>query len=255
MERSLTLTYAASASRPLCFNRSPSSSSLWLPSTSRSSRKGRAVSMVKASSASRPTLASNWDLSSLQSASAPLGCPDSKILTPLTCSYASESCSWALSLKLELLKADFLCSLFLLSIKFHLVISQLLFLDAEDQEKDIKLFINSPGGSVTAELILKIVLHAHFKACEVPLRHDITRVWCRCLKPFSCTISVEVLAFPITVAQKSALSKLNKMIIKGIERLDLRMKDLFLKSLFAWYMVWQEDAEISLLNFIRGSSL
>ena len=31
-----------------------------------------------------------------------------------------------------------------------LVIGQLLFLDAEDQEKDIKLFINSPGGSVTA---------------------------------------------------------------------------------------------------------
>nr|CAD1823376.1 unnamed protein product [Ananas comosus var. bracteatus] len=31
-----------------------------------------------------------------------------------------------------------------------LIISQLLFLDAEDQEKDIKLFINSPGGSVTA---------------------------------------------------------------------------------------------------------
>lgn len=30
------------------------------------------------------------------------------------------------------------------------IISQLLFLDAEDHEKDIKLFINSPGGSVTA---------------------------------------------------------------------------------------------------------
>ncbi|KZV47911.1 ATP-dependent Clp protease proteolytic subunit 3, chloroplastic [Dorcoceras hygrometricum] len=30
------------------------------------------------------------------------------------------------------------------------VISQLLLLDAEDQQKDIKLFINSPGGSVTA---------------------------------------------------------------------------------------------------------
>lgn len=30
------------------------------------------------------------------------------------------------------------------------IISQLLFLDAEDQTKDIKLFINSPGGSVTA---------------------------------------------------------------------------------------------------------
>jgi len=31
-----------------------------------------------------------------------------------------------------------------------LIISQLLFLDAEDQKKDIKMFINSPGGSVTA---------------------------------------------------------------------------------------------------------
>ena len=30
------------------------------------------------------------------------------------------------------------------------IISQLLFLDAEDPKKDIKLFINSPGGSVTA---------------------------------------------------------------------------------------------------------
>lgn len=31
-----------------------------------------------------------------------------------------------------------------------LIISQLLLLDAEDQKKDIKMFINSPGGSVTA---------------------------------------------------------------------------------------------------------
>ncbi|MCH83218.1 ATP-dependent Clp protease proteolytic subunit [Trifolium medium] len=30
------------------------------------------------------------------------------------------------------------------------IISQLLFLDADDPKKDIKLFINSPGGSVTA---------------------------------------------------------------------------------------------------------
>lgn len=30
------------------------------------------------------------------------------------------------------------------------IISQLLFLDAEDSTKDIKLFINSPGGSITA---------------------------------------------------------------------------------------------------------
>lgn len=39
-----------------------------------------------------------------------------------------------------------------------LIISQLLFLDAEDQEKDIKLFINSPGGSVTAGMSLTIIL-------------------------------------------------------------------------------------------------
>ena len=34
----------------------------------------------------------------------------------------------------------------------NLVIAQLLFLEAEDPEKDINLYINSPGGSVTAGL-------------------------------------------------------------------------------------------------------
>jgi ATP-dependent Clp protease, protease subunit len=32
----------------------------------------------------------------------------------------------------------------------NLIVAQLLFLDAEDPEKDIYLYINSPGGSVTA---------------------------------------------------------------------------------------------------------
>ncbi|HEX3111648.1 MAG TPA: ATP-dependent Clp protease proteolytic subunit, partial [Candidatus Eisenbacteria bacterium] len=32
----------------------------------------------------------------------------------------------------------------------NLVIAQLLFLEAEDPEKDIHLYINSPGGSTTA---------------------------------------------------------------------------------------------------------
>ena len=35
-----------------------------------------------------------------------------------------------------------------------LVVAQLLFLDAEDNEKDINLYINSPGGSVTAGLAI-----------------------------------------------------------------------------------------------------
>jgi ATP-dependent Clp protease protease subunit len=36
----------------------------------------------------------------------------------------------------------------------NLVIAQLLFLDAENPKKDIKLYINSPGGSVTAALAI-----------------------------------------------------------------------------------------------------
>lgn len=34
------------------------------------------------------------------------------------------------------------------------IIAQLLFLDAEDSEKDIQLYINSPGGSVTAGMAI-----------------------------------------------------------------------------------------------------
>ena len=36
----------------------------------------------------------------------------------------------------------------------NLIIAQLLFLDSEDKQKDIKLYINSPGGSVTAGLAI-----------------------------------------------------------------------------------------------------
>jgi ATP-dependent Clp protease protease subunit len=36
----------------------------------------------------------------------------------------------------------------------NLVIAQLIFLEAEDQKKDIKLYINSPGGSVTAAMAI-----------------------------------------------------------------------------------------------------
>lgn len=36
----------------------------------------------------------------------------------------------------------------------NLVIAQLLFLESEDQERDIQLYINSPGGSVTAGLAI-----------------------------------------------------------------------------------------------------
>jgi len=36
----------------------------------------------------------------------------------------------------------------------HLVIAQMLFLEAEDPDKDIQLYINSPGGSVTAGIAI-----------------------------------------------------------------------------------------------------
>src|SRR3954452_8564054 len=36
----------------------------------------------------------------------------------------------------------------------NLVIAQLLFLEAEDPEKDISLYINSPGGSITAGMAI-----------------------------------------------------------------------------------------------------
>ncbi|SVC74428.1 uncharacterized protein METZ01_LOCUS327282, partial [marine metagenome] len=36
----------------------------------------------------------------------------------------------------------------------NLVIAQLLFLEAEDPEKDIQLYINSPGGAVTSGLAI-----------------------------------------------------------------------------------------------------
>ena len=35
-----------------------------------------------------------------------------------------------------------------------LVVAQLLFLEAEDPEKDISLYINSPGGSITAGMAI-----------------------------------------------------------------------------------------------------
>jgi len=47
----------------------------------------------------------------------------------------------------------------------NLVVAQLLFLDAEDPDKDINLYINSPGGSVSAGLAIYDTMH-HVK-CDV----------------------------------------------------------------------------------------
>ncbi|MBQ1466655.1 MAG: ATP-dependent Clp endopeptidase proteolytic subunit ClpP [Eubacteriaceae bacterium] len=46
-----------------------------------------------------------------------------------------------------------------------LVVAQLLFLEADDSKKDISLYINSPGGSVTAGLAIYDTMN--FIACDV----------------------------------------------------------------------------------------
>src|SRR3989344_9109414 len=45
----------------------------------------------------------------------------------------------------------------------NIIIAQLLFLDHEDSKQDIKLYVNSPGGSVTAGLAIYDTMQ-HVKA-------------------------------------------------------------------------------------------
>ena len=40
----------------------------------------------------------------------------------------------------------------------NLIISQLLFLEAEDPEKDINLYVNSPGGIITSGLAMSLTI-------------------------------------------------------------------------------------------------
>ena len=47
----------------------------------------------------------------------------------------------------------------------QLVVAQLLFLEAQDAEKDINLYINSPGGSITAGLAIYDTMQ--FVKCDV----------------------------------------------------------------------------------------
>lgn len=97
----------------------------------------RALLSVKAStnnfSTARPTLSSNWDVSSYSKA--PSWMPRFEELD--TTNMLLRQRIIFLGSQVDDITADF-------------IISQLLILDAEDQKKDIKLIINSPGGSVTA---------------------------------------------------------------------------------------------------------
>ena len=53
----------------------------------------------------------------------------------------------------------------------NLIIAQLLFLEAEDPERDITLYINSPGGVVTAGL----AIYDTMQYLRAPCQHDLHR--------------------------------------------------------------------------------
>ena len=54
-----------------------------------------------------------------------------------------------------------------------LVVAQMLFLEAEDPEKDIQLYINSPGGSVTAGMAIYDTMQ--YVKCDVWLPYPYRR--------------------------------------------------------------------------------
>ncbi|OVA18939.1 ClpP [Macleaya cordata] len=136
MERGLTFV-ATSSSRPSCFFSDGGFSQfqqLHRPADTLLRRKPISVKAIKSSSSSgrRITLSTDWKLSEL---SVPNSMPKFEELD--TTNMLLRQRIIFLGSQVDDMTAD-------------LIISQLLFLDAEDQKKDIKLFINSPGGSVTA---------------------------------------------------------------------------------------------------------
>ncbi|KQK04476.1 ATP-dependent Clp protease proteolytic subunit 3, chloroplastic [Brachypodium distachyon] len=95
----------------------------------------RAAFRASAAAAARRTLSSGWDLSGL-SAARPAA-RKARLEELDTSNMLLRQRIIFLGSPVDDMSAD-------------LIISQLLLLDAEDQTKDIKLFINSPGGSITA---------------------------------------------------------------------------------------------------------
>ncbi|XP_022997788.1 ATP-dependent Clp protease proteolytic subunit 3, chloroplastic [Cucurbita maxima] len=149
----LSFTYAASPSlhsRLMCYNHGVLASPFPVSTPFKHShgansssnafriRKSVPVAAVKASLSSSPlrrTLSSNWDVLGNYSAASTPALPRFEELD--TTNMLLRQRIIFLGSQVDDMTADF-------------IISQLLFLDAEDPTKDIKLLINSPGGSVTA---------------------------------------------------------------------------------------------------------
>lgn len=136
MEMSLA-NVAAPYAKPLSFARKQFAvPSNWCADIARSKRKVSVCAMGENSSKSRrQTLSSSWDLSDFTVKSASSLQPRFEDLD--TTSMLLRQRIVFLGSQIDDMSADF-------------IISQLLLLDAQDSEKDIKLFINTPGGSLTA---------------------------------------------------------------------------------------------------------
>ncbi|KAM6582756.1 hypothetical protein CsatB_009758 [Cannabis sativa] len=152
----MSLAYGGSPSSSLCLNHGvlrtllpistleksfgPSSSCSLGSLTSGHGERRRgapAIRALRSAPSSRQTLSSNWDISQdcFSATSAPSWMPRLEELD--TTNMLLRQRIIFLGSQVDDVTADF-------------IISQLLFLDAEDSTKDITLFINSPGGSVTA---------------------------------------------------------------------------------------------------------
>ncbi|CAN7129644.1 ATP-dependent Clp protease proteolytic subunit 3, chloroplastic [Brassica rapa] len=143
MEMSLNLVSSSSSNHVFLFNPILSGKQLSLPSRHQRIPKRAKTFCVRSSmnlSGPRPrqTLSSNWDVSkfSVDSvAQSPSRLPSFEELD--TTNMLLRQRIVFLGSQVDDMTAD-------------LVISQLLLLDAQDSERDITLFINSPGGSITA---------------------------------------------------------------------------------------------------------
>ncbi|KAK9118574.1 hypothetical protein Scep_016667 [Stephania cephalantha] len=124
-----TTLFGTASSSPLCNGVLPK---FHLHNTTLSTQKRRPIS-IKAVKNSKRTLSADWAVSTSASPSPLL--PRFEELDATNMLLRQRIVF--LGSQVDDVTADF-------------IISQLLFLDAEDSQKDIKLFINSPGGSVTA---------------------------------------------------------------------------------------------------------
>ncbi|KAF5199936.1 Atp-dependent clp protease proteolytic subunit [Thalictrum thalictroides] len=130
MERSLTFT-TSSPSRLSCFFSNGIITQFQLNPISPTTFRRKPISVKATIKSTRKTLSTDWNLTN----SSPQWMPRFEELD--TTNMLLRQRIVFLGSQVDDVTADF-------------IISQLLFLDAEDNTKDIKLFINSPGGSVTA---------------------------------------------------------------------------------------------------------